>query len=131
LSHDVVAALLGFLAGMLSAIFGVGGGIVFVPTLVFLGETAHVAVATSLAAMVPALLVGAWRQSRHGAVRWRDAVVVGLASVPTAKGGEQLAVALSNATLRRAFAVLLLVVAGQLAWRALRSPPDASRQRAR
>ncbi len=52
-THDVVAALLGLLAGVLSALFGVGGGIVFVPTLIFLGNSARVAVATSLAAMVP------------------------------------------------------------------------------
>ena len=51
---------------MLSALFGVGGGLIFVPTLVFLGKDAHVAVATSLAAMVPVILMGAWRQTRYG-----------------------------------------------------------------
>jgi len=116
---------LGLLAGTLSALFGVGGGLIFVPTLIFLGKDAHVAVATSLAAMVPVILMGAWRQTRYGAVRWRDAVVVGLASVPTAKLGEVIANSLSNAALQRAFAVLLLLVAVQMAVGALREAPAA------
>jgi uncharacterized membrane protein YfcA len=123
MTPDLVAAALGLLAGMLSALFGVGGGLIFVPTLIFLGKDAHVAVATSLAAMVPVILMGAWRQTRYGAVRWRDAVVVGVASIPTAKLGEVIANSLSNRTLQRAFAVLLLAVAVQMAVRALREEP--------
>jgi uncharacterized protein len=123
MTQDLVAMALGLLAGTLSALFGVGGGLIFVPTLIFLGKDAHVAVATSLAAMVPVILMGAWRQTRYGAVRWRDAVVVGLASVPTAKLGEVIANSLSNAALQRAFAVLLSLVAVQMAVRALREAP--------
>lgn len=125
MSHDLLAAALGLLAGMLSALFGVGGGIIFVPTLIFLGDTARVAVATSLAAMVPVILMGSWRQTRYGTVRWRDALVVGIASVPTAKLGELVADSLPNDVLRRLFAVMLAFVAVQLAYRALRSPPSS------
>ena len=121
MTHDVIAALLGVLAGVLSALFGVGGGIIFVPTLIFLGNSARVAVATSLAAMVPVILMGSWRQSRYGTVRWHDAVVIGLASVPTAKLGEVVADSLPNDVLKRLFAFVLLVVAVQLALRSLRS----------
>ena len=106
MTHEIVAVLFGFLAGTLSALFGVGGGLIFVPTLIFLGENAHVAVATSLAAMVPVILMGSWRQTRYGNVNWRDAVVIGLASVPTAKLGEVVANSLSSKTLQRSFAVL-------------------------
>jgi uncharacterized membrane protein YfcA len=120
---DVVAAALGFLAGTLSALFGVGGGLIFVPTLIFLGKSAHVAVATSLAAMVPVIITGSYRQTTHGAVRWRDATVIGIASVPTAFVGAYLADSLSDANLRRAFAVLLLAVAVQMALRVLRPAP--------
>jgi uncharacterized membrane protein YfcA len=122
MTHELVAAALGLLAGTLSALFGVGGGLIFVPTLIFLGKDAHVAVATSLAAMVPVIMMGAWRQTRYGAVRWRDAVIIGLASVPTAKLGEVIANSLSNAALQRAFAVLLFLVAVQMGVRALREP---------
>jgi uncharacterized protein len=130
MTHDLVAMALGLLAGMLSALFGVGGGLIFVPTLIFLGKDAHVAVATSLAAMVPVILMGAWRQTRYGAVRWRDAVIVGLASVPTAKLGEVIATSLSNAVLQRAFAVLLFAVAVQMAVRTLREEPRSPGARA-
>jgi uncharacterized membrane protein YfcA len=124
-THDLVAALLGLLAGVLSALFGVGGGIVFVPTLIFLGNSARVAVATSLAAMVPVILMGSWRQTRYGAVNWRDATVVGLASVPTAKLGEIVAESLPNDVLKRLFALVLVIVAIQLALRVLRPGPAA------
>ena len=120
----LIAILLGFGAGVLSALFGVGGGLIFVPTLVFLGKDAHVAVATSLAAMVPVILMGAWRQTRYGSVNWRDATVIGLASVPTAKLGEVVANSLTGKTLERAFAVLLVAVAVQMAVRTLREPPS-------
>jgi uncharacterized membrane protein YfcA len=123
MTHELVAVALGVLAGVLSALFGVGGGIVFVPTLIFLGNSARVAVATSLAAMVPVILMGSWRQTRYGTVHWRDAIVIGVASVPTAKLGEVVATSLPNDVLRRLFAVVLVFVAVQLAYRVLR--PDA------
>jgi uncharacterized protein len=123
-THELVAILLGLTAGVLSALFGVGGGLIFVPTLILLGDSAHVAVATSLVAMVPVIIMGAWRQTRYGAVRWREAIVIGLTSVPTAKLGELAANALSNVVLRRAFAVLLFGVAVQLTVRTLRKRGD-------
>lgn len=131
MTHELVAVALGVLAGTLSALFGVGGGIIFVPTLIFLGHTAHVAVATSLAAMVPVIAVGAWRQTRYGAVSWRDSLIVGVASVPMTKVGEIVATSIANQTLERVFAAMLVFVAIQLAWRALHPPaeppaPDAS-----
>jgi uncharacterized membrane protein YfcA len=122
-THELVAVALGVVAGVLSAVFGVGGGIVFVPTLIFLGHSTHVAVATSLAAMVPVALMGSWRQTRYGSVLWRDAIVIGVASVPTAKLGEVVATSLPNDVLRRLFALALIVVAVQLTVRTLRPNP--------
>jgi uncharacterized protein len=124
MSGDVVAILFGVLAGTLSALFGVGGGLIFVPTLIFLGHSAHVAVATSLAAMVPVIIMGSWRQTRYGSVHWGDATIVGLASIPTAFVGTAAANSLSNQTLERAFAVLLVAVAVQMAVRALRTDDE-------
>jgi len=123
-SHELVAVLLGALAGTLSAMFGVGGGVVFVPTLIFLGHSTHTAVATSLVAIVPVVAMGAWRQSAYGSVRWRDAVIVGAASLPTAKLGEVVATSLPNSVLRRLFAVVLVLVAIQLVYHALRGQPE-------
>jgi uncharacterized membrane protein YfcA len=118
---EAVALLLGFAAGVLAGLFGVGGGILFVPTLVLvLGLTQVHAEATSLLAIIPTVLVGAWRQRAHGNLRWRPAVVIGIGAILGAEGGVQIARALPEDVLRRLFAVLMLVVAANLAWRTLR-----------
>jgi uncharacterized protein len=117
----VLAALLGLAAGLLAGMFGVGGGVVFVPVLIALGLDHHEAIGTSLLAIIPTVLVGTWSQSRYGNVRWRPALVLGVAAAITAQGGAVLAESLSDATLRRLFAVLLVVVAFQVAWRARRT----------
>jgi len=126
----VVAALvLGLGSGILSGLFGVGGGIHFVPTLVLLGLGQVEAAATSLLAIMPTAAVGAWRQRAYGNVRARAALVVGLASVAGAALGVQIATRIDESLLRRLFGVLLLAVAGQLAFRAVRQGrryPDAS-----
>jgi hypothetical protein len=126
----VVAALvLGLGSGILSGLFGVGGGILFVPTLVLLGLGQVEAAATSLLAIMPTAAVGAWRQRAYGNVRARAALVVGLASIAGAALGVQIATRIDESLLRRLFGVLLLAVAGQLAFRAVRQGrryPDAS-----
>ncbi len=121
-----LALLLGFGAGVLAGLFGVGGGILFVPTLVGLGLGQLDAEATSLLAILPTVAAGTWRQRHYGNVRWRTALVVGLASIAGVEAGVQIATALSDETLRRLFAGLLLAVAVQLAWRARRPTPYAS-----
>jgi uncharacterized membrane protein YfcA len=113
-----LAILLGLATGVLAGVFGVGGGILLVPTLVALGLDQHDAIGTSLLAIIPTVLVGTWRQYRYGNVRWRAAAVLGLAAAAAAQGGVALAQALSDATLRRLFAGVLVLVSVQIAWRA-------------
>jgi uncharacterized membrane protein YfcA len=117
---------LGFAAGVVAGFFGVGGGILFVPTLLALGLSQIEAEATSLLAILPTVAVGAWRQSTYGNVRWRTALVIGVTSIAGAVAGVQIATSLPETTLRRLFAVLLLGVAVQLAWRSRRRPPYPS-----
>jgi uncharacterized membrane protein YfcA len=114
----VLAVALGLAAGVLAGMFGVGGGILFVPTLIVLGLNQHEAIGTSLLAIVPTVLVGTWRQSRYGNVRWHTAAILGVAAAVTAQGGVAVAEALPASTLRRLFAGLLVLVAAQIAWRA-------------
>ena len=120
----VLALVLGFGAGLLSGFFGVGGGILFVPTLAFvLGLGQLDAQATSLAAMIPVVAVGAWQQHRAGNMRLRVAIAIGLASFLGVAAGAALATSLSDAVLRDLFAGLLVVAAAQLAW-SVREPSD-------
>ena len=116
-----LAIVLGLTAGVLAGMFGVGGGILFVPTLTWLGLTQLHAEATSLLAIVPAVLVGVWRQHDYGNVRWRAVATIGVVSAGAAVGGAALALALPSADLERMFAVVLLLTAGQIARQARRS----------
>ena len=120
---------LGLAAGVLSGIFGVGGGILFVPTLLLLGLGQVEASATSLLAIVPTAAAGAFRQRAYGNLRARAALVVGGVSIVGAELGVQIATRVDEDLLRRAFGVLLLVVALRLALtgaRPARRYPDVS-----
>jgi len=112
-----LAIALGVLAGVAAGLFGIGGGILFVPALVALGLGQIEAQATSLLAILPTVLVGAANQHRYGNLRVRTAVIVGVASIAGVELGARIATSLPESTLRRLFAVLLFVVAAQLAWR--------------
>jgi len=119
----LAAGVLGLAAGVLAGLFGVGGGILFVPTLTLvLGLTQIHAEASSLLAILPTAAAGAWRQRRYGNVRWRAALVLGLAAILGVEAGVQIAEALPEHALRRLFGVLMLGVAAQLGWRTLRKP---------
>jgi uncharacterized membrane protein YfcA len=125
MSELVLAAILGFAAGGLSGMFGVGGGILFVPTLVLVLDLSQLeGQATSLAAMIPVVAVGAWRQHRYGNVRWRSAAVIGVLSIGGVAAGTVVATSLSDTALRKLFALLLVLVAVQLVRSARR--PGAS-----
>jgi uncharacterized protein len=123
----LLAGAIGLVAGVLAGLFGVGGGILFVPTLTLvLGLTQIHAEASSLLAILPTAVAGAWRQRRYGNVRWRPALILGLSAIIGVEAGVQVAEALPDHALRRLFGVLMLAVAAQLAWRTLRKPPYPS-----
>jgi uncharacterized membrane protein YfcA len=116
-----VAIAIGLLAGALGGLFGVGGGLIFVPALVLLFDFGQVeAEATSLLAIIPVVLAGTWRQHLYGNVRWRPALVIGLTAIAGVELGILTAKSLPEETLQRLFGLLLLVVAAQLALRARR-----------
>jgi len=116
----------GLMMGILSALIGIGGGVVVVPMLVFaFGFSSHVAQGTSLLVMIPTAAAGAWRNSRHGYVNWRGGIWVGATGVLGAVLGSQLALGLPEIWLQRAFALLLIYSAYRLLkqWNANRRRP--------
>lgn len=116
-----IAILIGLAAGVLAGLFGVGGGILFVPTLAFvLGLSQVEAEATSLLAILPTVAAGAWQQQRYGNVRWRAALLIGVAAIAGVDLGVRVATSLPEDVLRRLFGLLMLAVAAQLALRARR-----------
>jgi uncharacterized protein len=125
---EVGAILLGFAAGAVGGMLGVGGGILFVPALsLLLGQSHLDAEATSLLAIIPVAVVGAWRQHGYGNVRWRDGLAIGVLSAAGAVLGAVIANNIPERGLEVAFACLVLLVAAQLAWRALKSPQQNTR----
>jgi hypothetical protein len=112
---------IGCVGGVLAGLFGVGGGILFVPTLALvLGLTQLHAEATSLLAILPTALVGTWRQRGYGNVDLRAAAAIGAGSIGGVQLGVLLAESLPEGVLRRLFGGLLIVTAAQLIWRARR-----------
>ena len=125
---DVIGLLvIGFCAGMLGGLVGVGGGVLFVPGLViFVGLSQLEAESTSLLAIVFVAAVGAWRQRSYGNLRVRDGVLIGLLSPIGVLTGTALANAVTERTLELAFAGVQLFFAWSLARRALRRSDDDS-----
>jgi hypothetical protein len=117
----IEAVLLGVLAGVVAGMLGIGGGAVFVPALtIFLGLTHLEAVATSLLAIVPVAIVGAWRQHHYGNLHLREGAAVGALGTLGAFGGVALSNVLPERALEIGFALLLIGVAGQMTRRAVR-----------
>jgi uncharacterized protein len=123
---ELAALVLGFLAGAVGGLVGVGGGILFVPALaIFLDQSQLEAEATSLVAIVLVAIVGAWRQRGYGNVRLRDALAIAIMSPLGVIGGTVLANNISERALEVGFACLALFFAAQLLHRAFRSPQAA------
>jgi uncharacterized membrane protein YfcA len=104
---------LGLLAGILSGLLGIGGGILVVPALVFVfGMTQHNAQGTTLALMVPPIgLLAAWTYWKQGCVDVKVAILICLGFFFGGLIGARLAVAIDAVMLKRLFGVLLLVTA--------------------
>jgi uncharacterized membrane protein YfcA len=117
------AIALGLAAGVLAGMFGVGGGILFVPTLLALGLGQLEAQGTSLLAILPTVLAGTWNQRRYGNLRARTAVIVGVSSIAGVEIGARIVTEVPESALRNLFALLLFGVAAQLVWRTRRRRP--------
>jgi uncharacterized protein len=106
------AIAVGFGAGIIAGMFGVGGGVIFVPGLaILLGLSQVDAEATSLLAIVPVAIVGAYRQGGYGNLRLRDGMLVGGLAVPFAALGVVIVNAVPERAIELAFAALLVYVA--------------------
>ena len=93
--------VIGTLAGVLSGMFGIGGGIVIVPAL-----------------LLPVGALGAWEYYRNGNIDIRASLLVALGLFAGAWFGAKLAHTMGDATLKRVFAVFLVIVAGRIWWTA-------------
>ena len=111
--NELLLIGLGIVAGTLSGLMGVGGGIILVPALVYLlGMSQHRAQGTSLAILLlPIGVLAVWKYYQAGNVDIRMAGLIVLGFVGGAYLGAVMANLANEALLRRGFAVFLLVVA--------------------
>ena len=111
---------IGGFAGILAGLFGIGGGVVIVPGLILLLRMPpQTATGTTLAALLlPVGALGAWQYYRNGSVDLRAAMLIAVGLMFGAWIGARAGLSLPPRTLQRAFAVFLVLVAGQMWWKA-------------
>lgn len=102
----------GLMAGFLSGLLGIGGGVIIVPALVLLlGFAMRTAIGTSLAIIVPTALAGAILHFREGNLHLGIVLYVSIAAVAGSRLGVYLTTIMSNLTLRKVFGVVMLLIA--------------------
>ena len=109
---SLIYLVIGLAAGLLSGLFGIGGGILIVPALLLVGRMQPAtATGTSLGALLlPVGALGAWQYYKNGHVDVRASLLIALGLLVGAFFGAKFAQGLDPATAKRAFAVFLLVV---------------------
>lgn len=110
--QTILFILLGVLAGAMSGLFGIGGGIIIIPALVFLaGYTQHEAQGTTLAVfLLPVGILAAMRYYKSGHLHIIVALLICLGFVLGSFFGANVAESLSHIALRRAFGIFLLLM---------------------
>lgn len=105
--------IIGFLAGFISSLVGIGGGVVVVPALVLIfGVGQKTAQGTTLAMLsFPVALVGAYNYYKAGAVDWKIAAMLALTFMVGGYFGSKIVVGLDMSVVKKIFAVIMLVVA--------------------
>ncbi|MDP2723064.1 MAG: sulfite exporter TauE/SafE family protein [Bacteroidales bacterium] len=109
----IILILIGLVAGVFSGLIGIGGAIIIIPALVFiLGMDQYSAQGTSLAIMLPPIgLLAAWNYYKAGVLDLRYALIIAGAFFIGGYLGSKFALSIPEATLRRIFAAILLVIA--------------------
>ena len=108
----ILYIVLGLLAGTISGIVGIGGGVIIVPTLIFLFEfTQHQAQGTTLALLIPPIgLLAAYTYYEKGFVNLKVALFICIGFFIGGLIGSKIAVHLSNELLRKIFGSVIIII---------------------
>ena len=108
----LLTIVISIFGGIVSALLGVGGGLIFVPLFHYiLKMDMHQAVGTSLAIIVPTALIGAYKHQSHNFVNWKIFLLSVAFAILGGLIGSQISVGLDVNVLKKFFAVFLLLVA--------------------
>jgi uncharacterized membrane protein YfcA len=122
-----LAAAAGLLVGVLSALFGVGGGILMVPFMVLvLGEGQHLAEGTSLLVIIVTAIVGTYGHSKRGYVSFRSAALLAAGGIGGSVLGALVALETPGDTLKKLFAGLVIFSGVRLILKSVRSGSSAA-----
>ncbi len=113
--------LIGLSAGILSGLFGIGGGVLIVPALMYgLGFSQKLATGTSLAILLPPVGIAAVMEYyRHGAVNIKAAMVIAIMVVLGSWLGSKFSVGIDPATMKLLFGVFLILLGGYIIYDAM------------
>jgi uncharacterized protein len=118
------AAIVGLVSGVLSGMFGIGGGLITTPAIrLFLGGSAIAAVASTLPAIIPTALAGGYTYIRNGVADVRTGVIVGSSGAATAILGAYLTRFIGGSVLLIVTAVIIAYMAVDMTLLALRPQP--------
>jgi len=111
----------GLLAGIAAGFFGIGGGLIIVPSLVYFAEfSQHKATGTSLAILLPPLGLGAVLEyAKKGNVDWKAAAIIGVLLALGAWIGGKYANGLKGPALSLAFGIFAVVMGSYTIWTAV------------
>lgn len=106
---------IGLVAGILSGLIGIGGGIIIVPMLLLVGFSQQQAQGTSLAALLPPVtLLAVINYHKEGYVDWKFAIMISVFFILGGFLGSKIAISLDQKVLKKIFGVILLLIAGKM-----------------
>jgi uncharacterized protein len=118
--HYLIAGIIGLVGGTVSALFGVGGGVIMVPLMTLLLSPPirdfKQAVGTSLAVIIPTALMGSWEHNKQQNIDWRTVVALAPTAVLGSFLGAQLVKIIHADDLKRGFGGFLILVGLKLAF---------------
>jgi len=112
----LILIIIGLVAGILSGMVGVGGGILMVPMFVFfLGFSQHHAQGMSLAVMLPPVtFLAVYNYHKAGAIDWRMALIASAVFIIGGFFGSKIALKIDQLTLKKIFGVMMLIASIKL-----------------
>ena len=125
----VAVALVGLFSGVVGGLFGVGGGIVMVPAMIFLlSLNPKIAIGTSLAVIIPTAIVSATTHFTMGNVNWKVALILAPLAIVGGYLGAKLTAPISPENLKRGFGIFMICVGIYMVWKPSGAKPVAPPQ---
>jgi len=118
--HYLIAGIIGLVSGIISALFGVGGGLIMVPLMMLLLSPPirdfKQAVGTSLAVIIPTALMGSWQHNKQENINWPTVFALVPTAIIGSYYGAKLVKIIPADDLKRWFGGFLVLVGLKLAF---------------